>query len=139
AAGGVNIIVFGQVFYFLKLIPPRDRARFILSLFLVFCLSTLPSSAWWPPAPVSGSASGAPAGSDGGSIAAATRSRPFHVRHPCPVHGARSAAFSTWGDLAGGGARGRRCQPFRAHRDTSTRLGRGRWRAPDAPLVGPDA
>ena len=43
AAGGagVNILIFGQVFYFLRLIPAKDRARFILSLFVVFCVTTL--------------------------------------------------------------------------------------------------
>lgn len=40
AAGGVNIVVFGQVFYFLNLIPPRERARFIVVLFVIFCVST---------------------------------------------------------------------------------------------------
>lgn len=34
---GVTIVVFGQIFYFLKDIPARDRARLIMLMFLMFC------------------------------------------------------------------------------------------------------
>ena len=39
AAGAVGgtFIVFGQIFYFLKDIPAKDRARFIILMFLMFC------------------------------------------------------------------------------------------------------
>ncbi len=34
---GVTIIVFGQIFYFLKDIPAKDRVRLIVLMFLMFC------------------------------------------------------------------------------------------------------
>jgi hypothetical protein len=39
AAGavGVTIIVFGQIFYFLKLIPSKQRAPYVVAMFLIFC------------------------------------------------------------------------------------------------------
>lgn len=34
---GVTVIIFGQIFYFLALIPERDRAKFVLAMFALFC------------------------------------------------------------------------------------------------------
>lgn len=43
AAGlvGVNFLVFGQVFYFLRSVPAQRRAGLVVGLFAIFCLTTV--------------------------------------------------------------------------------------------------
>lgn len=38
---GVNLVVFGQVFYFLRAVPAQRRAALVIWLFAIFCITTL--------------------------------------------------------------------------------------------------